>query len=193
MAAEALLFDLDGTIWDSYPCYAAALSLESELTEHAAIRSLRSGDNVIGLVRGAGLTPSRFLRLCLGSIGKMRLFPDVIDVLQALERRGTPLGVVTNLPKWLIEPILFNLGITRFFSAQAFAARKPNPGSLRNALAAMHRRPHCGVYYIGDMPADAAAGMAAGVSFAWASYGYGPECPPSTKVVLANFAEVLSL
>ena len=62
MAAEALLFDLDGTIWDSYPCYAAALSLESELTEHAAIRSLRSGDNVIGLVRGTGLTPSRFLR-----------------------------------------------------------------------------------------------------------------------------------
>jgi phosphoglycolate phosphatase len=193
MAATAFLFDLDGTIWDSYPCYAIALHSYLGLTHGEAVALLRSGGNAVIHARNCGLSNARFSRLCRDSLGDLRLYPETRETLQRLRLRGTPAGIVTNLPKWLVEPILSELNIRQYFDAVVYAARKPYPTGLIKAINDLSLNADDDVYYVGDMPTDAQAAAFAGVSFAWASYGYGDQCPPNTDAILSSFSDVLGL
>jgi phosphoglycolate phosphatase-like HAD superfamily hydrolase len=103
------------------------------------------------------------------------------------------MGAVTNLPKWLVGPALKNLGMIHHFAACEYAAHKPSPSGLLKALAGMRQQPSACVIYVGDRQEDATAAARAGVSFAWASYGYGDHCPPSASVVLGSFSDLLKI
>jgi HAD superfamily hydrolase (TIGR01549 family) len=193
MAAGTLLFDLDGTLWDSHPWYGAALEAESGLTREATIARLRAGHNVVRLAREFGLTDSRFNRLCYDAVAELRLYPDVPEVLRELGERGALTGVVTNLPKRLVEPVLGDLGLLSHFATTIYAARKPGAGGLHRALSELCRGIDNTVFYVGDTEVDALAAERAGISFAWASYGYSETRPPHTAAVLGRFADVLEL
>lgn len=193
MGAITLLFDLDGTLWDSQPWYAASLRAWSGLSAQKIVERLRGGENVVCLAREFGLSNSRFRSMCSQSIAELRLYPDVPEVLCCLSRQHVPMGVVTNLPKWLVEPSLRSLGMTRHFAACEYAARKPSPTGLLKALAGMHQEPGDRVFYVGDSPTDATAASRAGVSFAWASYGYAEERPSSASLVLDSCSDLLKI
>lgn len=192
MVAAAILFDLDGTVWDSHPCYAAALHSRLGLTSDAAVTRLRAGENVVAMARGCGLTDMSFSRLCMGSAGELRLYPNVIDTLRRLRRRGTRLAVVTNLPKWLAAPLLSESGVGPLLDSAVHAARKPSPDGINRAVRDLCP-PDGDIYYVGDMPADGRAAARAGAMFAWASYGYCDARPVETDVALERFSDVLSL
>jgi phosphoglycolate phosphatase-like HAD superfamily hydrolase len=49
------------------------------------------------------------------------------------------------------------------------------------------------VWYVGDTTNDGAAARAAGLSFAWASYGYGSGEPADADAVIRVFPEVVGL
>ncbi len=59
------------------------------------------------------------------------------------------------------------------------------------ALQAIEGEPSIS-WFVGDKSSDAETAAAAGVRFAWASYGYGDKCPDDA-VILKHFRDVLGL
>jgi HAD superfamily hydrolase (TIGR01549 family) len=192
MAASAFAFDLDGTLWDSYPCYAAALEAGRFLPRLEAVKRLKSGENIIAIGRELRMTNTELARLCLGAVGCIRLYHGVAEGLTALSERGVAMGVVTNLPRWLIRPILCELDLERYFKVSVFAARKPAPRGLLSAVECLGGT-NGAMYYLGDMETDAEAARRANVPFAWAAYGYGVHRPNDVAALIRRFDEVLVL
>jgi putative hydrolase of the HAD superfamily len=70
-------------------------------------------------------------------VANYRLFPDVVEVLDQLERSGLRLGLVSNFEEWL-EHLLEALGVTRFFDVRIISGvegvEKPDPRIFHLAL-----------------------------------------------------------
>jgi putative hydrolase of the HAD superfamily len=70
-------------------------------------------------------------------VANYRLFPDVVEVLDHLERSGLRLGLVSNFEEWL-EHLLETLGVTRFFDVRIISGvegvEKPDPRIFHLAL-----------------------------------------------------------
>src|SRR5213592_730471 len=102
MALTAVLFDLDGTLWDSHPWFARLVAQESDGDETAALSALRSLHPAATMLRDAGVSEAGFRRLC--SRSSPELYSEVEEVVAGLVDRAVPTGAVTNLPRWLAEP-----------------------------------------------------------------------------------------
>jgi len=194
MAERGLLFDLDGTIWDSHGCYSKALHDSGEgLDMDLARTKLRQGENIVSLARRVNISNARFRELCAECSDQIVIFPGVRETLDQLEGRGIAMGVVTNLPEWLIEPILEKIELKRYFPQRVYAARKPSGIRLRAAADNLGVASTTNIHYVGDTESDAIASARAGVLFAWASYGYGAVQPRNTAIVLRHFPDVIEL
>jgi phosphoglycolate phosphatase-like HAD superfamily hydrolase len=197
MAPKAILCDLDGTVWDSFPWYSAVIAQETALSHNAILGELRRGCSIVAVCKHAGVTDTRFRNLCTAYGDALTLYPGVRDSLRALTDRRIATAAVTSLPARIAEPLLECSGIRSLFvevvNASNCAARKPSPVPLTFALSRMGVEPERNIFYVGDQAGDAAAAHAAGLSFAWASYGYGGECPCASATVLKSFDEVLLL
>jgi HAD superfamily hydrolase (TIGR01549 family) len=196
VAARALLFDVDGTLWDSFPWYAEVLAGLSGLDNEAVLEQLRAGSSIVTLVKRCGVTDGQFRSACRRCVGSLRLYPAVRDTLAELDRRRTRCGIVTNLPERIAVPVLEALDLARHFSVIVTAGTvrrgKPHPDPLEYALGRMEISDPTSAYYVGDSSTDALAAERARVPFIWASYGYG-SCPLEGAVVMREFREVLQL
>lgn len=185
----ALLLDLDGTLLDTAPDMGGALNrlrLENGLdplppdrirpvVSHGAMRLVSLG---FPDAQGAEFERLRlrFLDLYAGNIaGQTRMFPGLEPVLEALEQRDLPWGIVTNKPGWLTHPLLEALGLGRraacVVSGDTVAERKPHPLPLLHAARLLGVSPaQC--LYAGDAERDIQAGRAAGMTTLAAAYGY---------------------
>ncbi len=177
----ALLLDLDGTLLDTAPDMGGALNLlRAEhgldplpahvirpVVSHGAMRLVAlgfpeaTGDTFEALRR-------RFLDLYAANLAiGTRLFPGFEDVLESLESRGLPWGIVTNKPGWLTDPLLAALGLDRraacAVSGDTLAERKPHPLPLLHAARLVGVEPARCVY-VGDAERDIQAGRAAGMT-----------------------------
>ena len=191
MASALLLLDLDGTVWDSHPLYASVLAPESGLTEAAIIEQLRTGRNVIEMARrflGAGET---FARRCHGILHTLRLYEGVASTLEILAAADTRLGVITNLPGYLVKPILIDLELVEYFDVLKFAAGKPSGRAIASSIQHSQVNPDS-IWYVGDTSSDLLAARSAGISFAWAEWGYASKFPGADRTLRA-FPEVLQL
>lgn len=195
MAAEAFVFDLDGTIWDSRPWYASLVSREAEVD--GAIAEIEQGKPVASILRRAGVTRAKFDRLCEGRGAQLGIYPEVRESLRALSTRSLPTGVVTNLPLWMVGPMLRCLGLEVFFDPvvhyTSTRRHKPHPDPLLLAVQVFGLVPNENIWYVGDSADDCQAARSSGLSFAWASWGYGSEHPPGTHAILTRFSEIQSL
>ena len=187
--ADAILFDLDGTLVDTAPDMVAALArlVHDEGREPLSYELARShvSNGAIGLVRLAfpGVDEAELERLrlaylevyaeavCVESV----LFPGLGELLDVLDENGRTWGVVTNKPQRMTRPLLAGLGIESravcVISGDSLPQRKPHPAPLllgsEQAGAAPER-----VVYIGDSSRDIEAGRAAGMGTIAAAYGY---------------------
>lgn len=189
---------MDGTVWDSFPWYAAVLAQETGANAASILALLRHGSSVVTLCRRTGVSDARFHKLCEVYGAGISLYPGVRESLRTLNSRGVTTAVVTSLPARIAEPLLEGSGIRTLFrdivTASNCAARKPSPVPLTFALSRIGVVPDRDVFYVGDQAGDAACAEAAGASFAWASYGYGKGNPGiSGSAVLESFGEVLLL
>ena len=143
--AQAVLFDLDGTLLDTAPDMIGALNrlLQEESREplpFAAVRSSVSHGAVrlikVGFPDAQGAEFERlrlrFLDVYAANLaGATRLFAGLEDVLATFEADGLPWGVVTNKPGWLTDPLLLQLGLAQraccIVSGDTVAERKPHP------------------------------------------------------------------
>lgn len=194
---EAVFFDLDGTLADTALDLGGALNRlrREEGLDEVPLWRLRphTSHGVRGLLgAGFGIQPGepryaqfaqRFLShyaesICIETV----LFPGVADVLDALEVRKIPWGVVTNKTTRFTLPLLAQLGLadraTCIVSGDSAPRPKPHPDPLVLASEIAGVPPgHC--LYVGDDLRDIQAAQAAGMPSAVAAYGYlGEGTPP---------------
>lgn len=212
---DAVLFDLDGTLADTAPDLGSALNRLRGEEGYAcvALERLRpvASNGVRGLLEiGFDLTPEhhryaelaeRFLShymagLCVDTV----LFDGVADLLDELEARHIPWGIVTNKQSRFTVPLVENLGLAQraacIVCGDSAARAKPHPDPLFLASELLHVRPECCVY-VGDDLRDIQAGRDAGMSTVAAAYGYlGCNEPLSTwgaDAIIENPRELLRL
>jgi len=191
---RAALFDLDGTLLDTAADLAAAAS-----RMHDALglprRSLEEGSRFVGrgisrLVerclsgdmerRADPLEVQRALSVFSGFYAEesgrhSRIYPGVVEGLQALREAGMPLGCVTNKAARFTGPLLEQLGLARYFavivSGDTVARAKPDPLPFTHACERLGVRPGETVV-IGDSANDVIAAHAAGCKALCVPYGY---------------------
>lgn len=193
MATRALLFDLDGTVWRGHEWYASILKEISGTENAVTVGRLAAGDNVVQLAKDVGLSREGLISACRARINGLAVYEGVFESLSKLSAAGHKLGIVTSLSRHIAQPALAGLGLERFFEAKKFAARKPSPKPVHAALADLGETADKRHYYVGDTAIDAACAANAGVTFAWASYGYGIVVPTEGMKTLHQFADVVSL
>ncbi|TAL52995.1 phosphoglycolate phosphatase [Pandoraea sp.] len=187
---HAVLFDLDGTLADTAPDLVAAINrmrlarampaLPYEplrlLASHGA-RGLvgaafdrRPGDDEYEPLKQEFLA-NYAAALCVDT----RLFDGIPTVLEALERRGMPWGIVTNKITWLTTPLVRQLGLSEkaacVVCGDTTPHSKPHPAPLLFAAEKIGILPQH-IVYVGDDLRDVQAGKAAGMPTVAAAYGY---------------------
>jgi phosphoglycolate phosphatase len=183
------LFDLDGTLLDTAPDMVGALNtLRGEqgcaplpyeavrpAVSHGAARILKTGFPDALPDRAAALQ-GRYLEIYRCALSReTQLFPGMERVLDVLAGRRLKLGIVTNKPAWLTEPLLEEMGLRARFdcvvSGDTVAERKPHPLPLLHAAMLAGTAPgEC--VYVGDAERDIQAAHAAGMHALVADYGY---------------------
>ncbi|MGB5081595.1 MAG: HAD-IA family hydrolase, partial [Burkholderiales bacterium] len=139
-----------------------------------------------GLIEvGLGPTPGsegyealrdRFLELYAENLCvDTRLFAGIPELIETIEARKLPWGIVTNKAQRFTGPLLRTLGLDRraacVVSGDSTAHIKPHPASLLRA-AELLSLPATTCLYVGDDLRDAQAALAAGMRFAAAGWGY---------------------
>ena len=187
---QAILFDLDGTFADTAPDLAAALNHVRGLHDlpHLPLETIRpqASHGSIGLLRlGFGIEPDApnfnalreaFLAHYTAHIcDHTMLFPGMAQLIDTLERRGLPWGIVTNKPHRFTVPLMQALGYEEraacLISGDTCARAKPHPDPLFKACEVMGIAP-ASCLYLGDDLRDMEAGHAAGMRCIIAGYGY---------------------
>lgn len=187
---KAVLFDLDGTFADTAPDLAAALN-HSRAMRHLPplpleIIKTQASHGSRGLLKiGFGIEPDApdydtlrdiFLdyyaqHICVHT----RLFGDMAELIDKLERRGIKWGIVTNKPHRYTMPLMQALGYAEraacLISGDTCARAKPHPDPLLKACELIGAAPEqC--LYLGDDLRDMQAANAAAMPGIIARYGY---------------------
>lgn len=189
-----VLFDLDGTLVDSAPDLAAAVDRMLVALGHPPAGEARVrewiGRGQPMLIKRA-LTgelwpegePQDFQRAQElyvefygeGLAEKSRLYPGVLECLDALRALRIPMACVTNKDSRFTARVLESLGILGYFdvlaSGDEFPRPKPDPDALLDAAQRLGVAPEETVM-VGDSSADAKAARAAGMMLVMVPYGY---------------------
>jgi phosphoglycolate phosphatase len=183
---RAVLFDLDGTLVDSYAALAEAVNYArrqhglDDLTTDA-IRGF-VGYGLEKLLQRAfdcdAVPPSateafetRYDEICCT---ESRVLADVEATLRALEHIGVAMAVCTNKPTAFSRKILEFLNLAPFFCAivgpDAAGARKPAAQHVLRTLEATNCTP-AEALFVGDMPIDVEAAHNSGLAAAVVATG----------------------
>jgi phosphoglycolate phosphatase len=186
----AILFDLDGTLIDTAPDMGAALNnlLIEEGLAPIPLEIIRPyvSQGALVLTRlgfSEQVAESEIEPLRLRYLDHYRaivaddsvLFDCFGEVLDRLEERNIPWGIVTNKPQWLTTPLLEQIGLHQraavVICGDTLEKRKPHPLPL--IVAAETIGIACkNCVYVGDDPRDIEAGRAAKMKTLIAAYGY---------------------
>lgn len=178
---KAVLFDLDGTLVDSYAALAEAVNhaRRSEGLHDLSSSRIRGlvGDGVEKLLERAfdpskvphgakDAFESRYDEVCCQ---ESKVLEDVEATLAHLAARGVEMAVCTNKPTVFSKKILDFLDLSRYFRAivgpDLAGARKPEARHLLVTLEAVQ----CAAsetLFVGDMPIDVRAARNSGVDVA---------------------------
>jgi phosphoglycolate phosphatase len=207
---RAVVFDLDGTLLDSYAGIREALNpvLVHYGKEPVTLDQTRFlvGEGLPRLIEkavgpeaveeGVRRFRERYRETALSGSA---LFHDAEEVMVELSRRGIPMSIASNKPALFSRQILEHLGIVDRFAFVGgpdvgFAA-KPDPAMAFAALAAMGSKAG-ETLFVGDMPIDVWTARASGMPVAVLPTGSSTreELVASTPdVILDNLRELLPL
>jgi phosphoglycolate phosphatase len=174
---RAVLFDLDGTLIDSYPAITASVNhvraghglpplSEPEVRKHVGRGPAYLMEHAVGT--GDVSANVRAYRAHHPSVMRSgtEMLPGAVQALRALHRRGLRLGVCSNKPVAFTRELAAYLGVADLLELvlgpEDVARPKPAPDML---LAALRRLslPPAQVLYVGDMTVDIDTARAAGV------------------------------
>ncbi len=206
---KAVALDLDGTLVDTAPDLAGAVNRmlgSLGLSTHPIAEVMQMiGDGAEMLVRRAleralGQPPSAdVFELAMGQFNakyatqvfsESRVYPGVVETLQALRSSGHYLAVITNKPVRFSIPLLNRAGLSeyfgRFLCATSALDRKPSPSMIHDLCRHLGLRP-AELLLVGDSRQDVGAARAAGCRVVGATYGYTAEtvirgCEPDAVI-----------
>ena len=189
MKFESLIFDIDGTLWDSRALVAEGYNLQLEkegLSRYAVtaeqLRPLfgkvmtEIADSLFpdipaprryGLMERCMRTENRHLQQSPCRIG----YSGVRETVEMLAKDHR-LFIVSNSQQGYPELCMEKLGVDRYFQGHlCFGDTGTSKGETIRALMARYAITSCA--YIGDTQGDRDAAAFAGIPFLWASYGFG--------------------
>lgn len=183
-----LIFDMDGTLWDSSENVAA--SWTEKLNMLGLSRPPVTKQSIMQVM---GLTMDKIADIFFGDLPKDErmklldlccsneneylirhggmLYPELEETLIRLKQRY-PLYIVSNCQKGYIEAFLEYYGFGKYFDdIECYGNNLLEKG---DNIALVVRRNHLeNAYYIGDIQGDSDAADKAGVQFIHAAYGFG--------------------
>jgi phosphoglycolate phosphatase len=191
MRSKAILFDLDGTFADTAADLVRALNQLRAARglaplPLAELRSYASAGARGLIVAGLQMLPDHpeytetreeFLKYYAEAICvETQLFPGIDALLDALEARGVPWGIVTNKSTALTRQLLAEMKLLDrpacVVCGDTTPYLKPNPASLLHAAKVLDLAPSSCIY-VGDDLRDILAAHAAGMQSVAVAWGYG--------------------
>lgn len=200
MSPKLVAIDLDGTLVDSAPDIAHCLGAALEAVGHTPPGEARTrawiGDGLETLIaralahgssaeREPGLAGEARHESALAAFlvcyrdnlfVRSRLYPGVVETLDALRARAVRLCCITNKRYAFSDELLVKAGIRDYFElllgGDSLTEKKPSPLPLKSAAQTLGV-PASAAALVGDSHQDLRAARAAGYGFVLASYGYG--------------------
>ena len=199
MTYESLIFDIDGTLWDSRALVAAGYNaqLEKEGLSHLCVTvEILTGlfgktTEEIGQILFASFPqPERLplIKRCMQSeqaylernASKEMAYPKVVETVRALCRKHR-LFIVSNCEDGYPQRCMEALGLTDCF-AGTLCHGQTGTGKGQTILTLMKQFHVENCVYIGDTQGDYEATLEAGIPFIWASYGFGTPAGYDAKI-----------
>jgi len=210
-----VLFDLDGTLFDTAPDMANAINLllkkyNKPAVDYDQFRWQVYGESKKMVCVGFDIDPQHpdfsklqqeFLEIYQNNlIQQTRLFTDMDKVLNYLDKHSIPWGIVTNKPTKRVIPLLKHFDLyTRSKSivcGDTLNYRKPDPAPLLHACALAKQNPAT-TLYIGDSETDIIAAKAARMYSIAACYGYHSKSNPpdswNADLIIRQPREIIDL
>ena len=173
---RGIVFDLDGTLVDSYEPIAESLNhararvgrpaLAVEIVRRSVGRGLETliAEHVGAEHVEAGVRA--FRERYAEVYERTRILPGVRPTLRRLAERGLRMTVASNKPARFGEAILRRLGLAPYLlhveGPDRAGVTKPDPLLIRRCLRAMELEPHEALY-VGDMVLDVESAQRAGL------------------------------
>ena len=183
-----IIFDMDGTLWDSSENVAA--SWTEKLRSIGSDRPEITKEDIMGIM---GMTMDRVADIIFAGLPKEKrmellelccvyendylrkhggvLYPELEDTLAVLKEKYS-LYIVSNCQKGYIEAFLDHFGFWKYFDdIECYGNNLLEKGDNIALLAKRNALERA--FYVGDIQADYDATMKAGYEFIHAAYGFG--------------------
>ena len=207
MNYESLIFDIDGTLWDSRALVAEGynIQLRAEGLEHLCVNAeiLKSlfgkvMTEIADVVLATIPTPERYdvMERCMETENRYLYenecdigYPNVKETVAELAKKYR-LFIVSNSQCGYPELCMEKLGLTPYIEGHlCFGDTGTSKGKTIRTLMEKHNIADC--VYIGDTQGDYEATVEADVPFIWATYGFGT--PEGYAAKIDAFEDLLNL
>ena len=207
MKYESLIFDIDGTLWDSRALVAEGynIQLKAEGLDHLCVTAedlkplFGKVMTEIADVILASIDPKDrydLMERCMETENKYLFeneckigYPGILETLRELAKHYR-LFIVSNSQCGYPELCMDKLGLTPYIEGHmCFGDTGTSKGKTIRTLMQKHNIENCA--YIGDTQGDYEATVEADVPFIWATYGFGT--PDGYAAKIDRFADLLNL
>ncbi len=203
---KMIIFDLDGTLWDSSQSVAESWNIEIErvtgvspnFTADDIARNMGKTMNEIAddvmpqlppderyaLARSCEIFENKYITEHGG-----RLYEGVRETIDMLAKAGYKLSIVSNCQEGYIPAFLISMDMGRYFMDYEEWGRSGLP-KAQNIRLVMERNgvADSDAIYVGDIQNDANAASEAGIPCIWAQYGFGSIDRPAA--ILESFKDL---
>ncbi len=208
MKVESLIFDIDGTLWDSRQLVAEGYNLQlcDEGMERYCVTAEqlkplfgKTMSEIADLMLADVEVPERYelMERCMEredvylreNASEAIAYEGVKETLEELAKRYR-LFIVSNSQKGYPEITMKKIGVEHLFAGHlCFGDTQTEKGETMKVL--MEKYDIKQTVYIGDTQGDYDATRVAGIPFVWASFGFGT--PDGYEMKIDSFKELLEI